>query len=107
MNSMTIPNKRVAVLSPVAWRTPPRQYGALLTTEVAPPELAPVPAPCVMLKEVAPTVTVPLRLALVVLTCTEYVNDPAPLPLAPATIEIQSALLVAVQEDPTAAVTVT
>ena len=25
---MTIPNKRVAVLSPVAWRTPPRQYGA-------------------------------------------------------------------------------
>jgi glycosyltransferase involved in cell wall biosynthesis len=25
---MTIPNKRVAVLSPIAWRTPPRQYGA-------------------------------------------------------------------------------
>ena len=25
---MTIPPKRVAVLSPVAWRTPPRQYGA-------------------------------------------------------------------------------
>jgi glycosyltransferase involved in cell wall biosynthesis len=25
---MTIPNKKVAVLSPVAWRTPPRQYGA-------------------------------------------------------------------------------
>jgi len=25
---MTIPNKRVAVLSPVAWRTPPRKYGA-------------------------------------------------------------------------------
>src|SRR5271166_1925962 len=25
---MTIPNKRVAVLAPVAWRTPPRQYGA-------------------------------------------------------------------------------
>ncbi|MGA9626213.1 MAG: glycosyltransferase family 4 protein [Bryobacteraceae bacterium] len=25
---MTIPQKRVAVLSPVAWRTPPRQYGA-------------------------------------------------------------------------------
>src|SRR5271157_2575505 len=25
---MTIPNKRVAVLSPVAWRTPPRRYGA-------------------------------------------------------------------------------
>jgi glycosyltransferase involved in cell wall biosynthesis len=25
---MSIPNKRVAVLSPVAWRTPPRQYGA-------------------------------------------------------------------------------
>ena len=25
---MTVPNKRVAVLSPVAWRTPPRQYGA-------------------------------------------------------------------------------
>ncbi|HKX33190.1 MAG TPA: glycosyltransferase family 4 protein [Blastocatellia bacterium] len=25
---MMIPNKRVAVLSPVAWRTPPRQYGA-------------------------------------------------------------------------------
>ena len=25
---MTIHNKRVAVLSPVAWRTPPRQYGA-------------------------------------------------------------------------------
>lgn len=25
---MPIPNKRVAVLSPVAWRTPPRQYGA-------------------------------------------------------------------------------
>ena len=27
-DSMTIPNKRIAVLSPVAWRTPPRQYGA-------------------------------------------------------------------------------
>ena len=25
---MTIPKKRVAVLSPIAWRTPPRQYGA-------------------------------------------------------------------------------
>src|SRR3954449_12512877 len=25
---MKIPGKRVAVLSPVAWRTPPRQYGA-------------------------------------------------------------------------------
>ena len=25
---MTTPNKRLAVLSPVAWRTPPRQYGA-------------------------------------------------------------------------------
>ena len=25
---MTLPNKRVAILSPVAWRTPPRQYGA-------------------------------------------------------------------------------
>jgi glycosyltransferase involved in cell wall biosynthesis len=25
---MTIRNKKVAVLSPVAWRTPPRQYGA-------------------------------------------------------------------------------
>jgi glycosyltransferase involved in cell wall biosynthesis len=25
---MTVPGKRVAVLSPVAWRTPPRQYGA-------------------------------------------------------------------------------
>ena len=25
---MTIPRKRVAILSPVAWRTPPRQYGA-------------------------------------------------------------------------------
>jgi glycosyltransferase involved in cell wall biosynthesis len=25
---MTIPGKKVAVLSPVAWRTPPRQYGA-------------------------------------------------------------------------------
>ena len=25
---MSIPGKRVAVLSPVAWRTPPRQYGA-------------------------------------------------------------------------------
>src|SRR5579872_1361116 len=25
---MTIPNKRVAVLSPIAWRTPPRHYGA-------------------------------------------------------------------------------
>src|SRR4051812_22971830 len=25
---MRIPGKRVAVLSPVAWRTPPRQYGA-------------------------------------------------------------------------------
>jgi glycosyltransferase involved in cell wall biosynthesis len=25
---MTRPNKRIAVLSPVAWRTPPRQYGA-------------------------------------------------------------------------------
>jgi glycosyltransferase involved in cell wall biosynthesis len=25
---MTVPKKRVAILSPVAWRTPPRQYGA-------------------------------------------------------------------------------
>ena len=25
---MSVPNKRIAVLSPVAWRTPPRQYGA-------------------------------------------------------------------------------
>ncbi|MDR3700527.1 MAG: glycosyltransferase family 4 protein [Candidatus Sulfopaludibacter sp.] len=25
---MTVPPKRIAVLSPVAWRTPPRQYGA-------------------------------------------------------------------------------
>ncbi|HLK65706.1 MAG TPA: glycosyltransferase family 4 protein [Bryobacteraceae bacterium] len=25
---MTIPGKRVAILAPVAWRTPPRQYGA-------------------------------------------------------------------------------
>jgi hypothetical protein len=25
---MRIPDKRVAILSPVAWRTPPRQYGA-------------------------------------------------------------------------------
>ena len=25
---MTAPNKRVAILSPIAWRTPPRQYGA-------------------------------------------------------------------------------
>jgi glycosyltransferase involved in cell wall biosynthesis len=25
---MKMPNKRVAILSPVAWRTPPRQYGA-------------------------------------------------------------------------------
>src|ERR1022692_4776127 len=27
-NSMRKPDKRIAVLSPVAWRTPPRQYGA-------------------------------------------------------------------------------
>ena len=25
---MTIPHKRVTVLSPVGWRTPPQQYGA-------------------------------------------------------------------------------
>ena len=25
---MNDPNKRVAILSPIAWRTPPRQYGA-------------------------------------------------------------------------------
>ena len=25
---MRVPNKRVAILSPIAWRTPPRQYGA-------------------------------------------------------------------------------
>jgi len=25
---MKVPNKRVAILSPIAWRTPPRQYGA-------------------------------------------------------------------------------
>jgi len=25
---MIIPNKRIAVLAPVAWRTPPRRYGA-------------------------------------------------------------------------------
>ncbi len=28
MNTVATPHKRVAVLSPVAWRTPPRQYGA-------------------------------------------------------------------------------
>src|SRR5579864_8370000 len=27
-NSMSKPDKRLAVLSPIAWRTPPRQYGA-------------------------------------------------------------------------------
>src|ERR1019366_5566337 len=27
-NSMSDPDKRVAILSPIAWRTPPRQYGA-------------------------------------------------------------------------------
>src|SRR5437016_11423296 len=27
-NSMSNPNKRVAILSPIAWQTPPRQYGA-------------------------------------------------------------------------------
>jgi len=27
-NSMRDPDKRVAILSPIAWRTPPRQYGA-------------------------------------------------------------------------------
>src|SRR5450759_1493223 len=27
-NSMRKPDKRVAILSPIAWRTPPRQYGA-------------------------------------------------------------------------------
>src|ERR1700745_1104503 len=27
-NSMRVPNKRWAILSPIAWRTPPRQYGA-------------------------------------------------------------------------------
>jgi glycosyltransferase involved in cell wall biosynthesis len=27
-NSMRDPNKRVAILSPIVWRTPPRQYGA-------------------------------------------------------------------------------
>jgi glycosyltransferase involved in cell wall biosynthesis len=27
-NRMRHPNKRVAILSPIAWRTPPRQYGA-------------------------------------------------------------------------------
>ena len=26
--SMTKPKKRVAIISPIAWRTPPRQYGA-------------------------------------------------------------------------------
>jgi glycosyltransferase involved in cell wall biosynthesis len=25
---VTVPNRRIAILSPVAWRTPPRQYGA-------------------------------------------------------------------------------
>ena len=25
---MRDPNKKVAILSPIAWRTPPRQYGA-------------------------------------------------------------------------------
>src|ERR1700726_3209634 len=28
LSDMTVPGKRVAILSPVAWRTPPRQYGA-------------------------------------------------------------------------------
>ncbi|MCI0663829.1 MAG: glycosyltransferase family 4 protein [Acidobacteria bacterium] len=28
MNHLPIPKKRIAILSPVAWRTPPRQYGA-------------------------------------------------------------------------------
>src|SRR5580693_3214054 len=30
---MTDPNKRVAILSPIAWRTPPRQYGAWETVD--------------------------------------------------------------------------
>src|SRR5579859_3433338 len=28
ISNMTVPGKRIAILSPVAWRTPPRQYGA-------------------------------------------------------------------------------
>ena len=28
LNNMRDPNKRVAILAPIAWRTPPRQYGA-------------------------------------------------------------------------------
>jgi hypothetical protein len=63
-----------------------------------------VPALCVMLKVCPATVIVPVR-AGPVLAATEKLTVPLPVPVAPAVMVIQASLLVAVQAQPAAAVT--
>ena len=62
---------------------------------------------CVTVKVLPAIVTVPVRDVVPVFAATSYVTDPLPLPVAPALIVIQAALLVAVHAHPLPAVTVT
>ena len=62
---------------------------------------------CVTVKVLPAIVSVPVRALVVGFAVTLYVTVPLPLPLLPALIEIQDALLLAVQAQPVVAVTVT
>jgi hypothetical protein len=66
-----------------------------------------VAAACVTVNMLPPTVSVPVRDAVVVFAATPNVTEPLPVPLAPALMVIQAALLVAVHAQPVAAVTTT
>jgi hypothetical protein len=61
---------------------------------------------CVTVNVLPPTVRVPVRWLVVGFAVRLYVTEPLPLPFAPAVTVIQPALLVAVQPQPVAAVTV-
>jgi hypothetical protein len=63
-------------------------------------------AACVTVKVWPPAVMVPVRLDVVVLVATLYVTDPLPEPDPPVMTTIHDALLVAVQLQPVAEVTV-
>jgi hypothetical protein len=62
---------------------------------------------CVTVKVLPPIVTVPVRDVRAVFAPTSNVTEPFPFPLAPEVTVIHAALLVAVQAQPVAAVTVT
>src|SRR5579872_4556102 len=70
---------------------------AVAVAEVA-PRVKVVPAPACMIVNVWPAmVSVPVRLLTEVFATAEYATLPLPVPVAPEVIEIQDALLVAVQ----------